>query len=119
MRAISLPFRLDGFGNVASSTDMVKIWADRVRTVMSTHMGERVMRSNFGAGLPSNLFEVAESVPESIKADIATAFSLWLPELTLQEVAIRENFEGNIDIEVFYSIPVLEPSSSRVYSVTL
>lgn len=119
MRAISLPFRLDGFGKVASTTDPARIWADRVRTVMSTHLGERVMRSSFGAGLPANLFDVAESAPDSLRADIAAAFNKWLPALTLEDVAIKENFEGEISIEVFYSLPPLEVNSDRIFSIDL
>lgn len=121
MRAISLPFRLDGFGNVATSTELPKIWADRVRSVVGTALGERVMRPSFGSGLPNNLFEVAVNAPGYADGQIQAAFLEWLPSLEFEgtQLVESESGEGNLSIVVFYRIPKFEHTSPQTYSVII
>lgn len=119
MRAISLPFRLDSFGNVASSNELPKIWADRVRTVVSTRHGDRVMRPSFGCALPNNLFDSAVNVPGYADGQIQAAFVRWLPEVEFQGTEIDEadSTEGNVGLNVLYRVPNYETTSPTTYSV--
>lgn len=121
MRAISLPFRFDGYGTIASTSDLSRIWADKVRTVVSTYPGERVMRPTFGARLPDNLFEAIEDTEELVVTDITDAFTEWLPEVTFEGVSIEESDEPNgvVQISVNYTIPNVLGDPDSSYSVII
>lgn len=104
--AISLPFKIDDFGNVATATSSSKIWADRVRTAVSTAVGERVMRVNYGTQIPVNFFENVSSVSEIIKEEVNQAFFNNLPELELEEtIVVIDEALGIVSAEVKYLLP--------------
>lgn len=109
MTAISLPFRIDGYGRVASTTDPSKIWADRVRSVLMTSFGERIMRPGFGSSVPEEVYDILDEVPELTYAAVAQAFSDFLPRLQFNDVQIvsEEEGDGTISLEVIYTLPDL------------
>lgn len=122
MKSISLPFRLDGYGRVAVTTDIKKIFADRVRTVISTYPGERVMRPTFGTFLPDDLFGDAESTESFISADVQDAFALWLPDLQFEDVEVieKDGPNGSVEVRINYTAPnVVSDANSPVYTVSL
>jgi len=119
MKAISLPFRLDSFGNVATSTDLQKIWADKVRTVVSTALGERVMRNDFGCSLPNNLFDIALDAPGFADGQIQAAFLAWLPEVDFVRTELEETEFGTVSLNVIYRIPKFEETNSTTYTVSI
>ena len=86
--AISLPFRIDGYGNVVKTTDQQKIWADRVASVIGTIKGERVMDKVFGTEIPKNMFENLPVVQEAIRREVANSFSAFLPKLRVETVDV-------------------------------
>jgi phage baseplate assembly protein W len=104
MRTLSLPFRIDGYGRVASTTDPSKINADRVRSVLMTSIGERVMRPTFGSFLPQTSFESFDEVVETAEETIVQAFAQFLPDLTFEGISVlSENPEdGELSIEITY-----------------
>ena len=104
--ALSLPFRLDAYGSVASTYDSSKVWGDRVLSVVGTLVGERVMNSDFGTYLATYLHENLEGNTEAIEKEVETAFSKWLPLLTLLNVEVSsDSSEGAISIEIVYQLP--------------
>jgi phage baseplate assembly protein W len=104
--AISLPFKIDDFGNIATSTSQSKIWADRVRSVIGTAVGERVMRVNFGTKIPVNFFENVFLVSETIKEEVNQAFFNNLPELELEEtIVVIDELLGLVNAEIKYFLP--------------
>lgn len=120
MKAISLPFRLDSYGKIATSEELPKIWADRVRTVVGTALGERAMRSTFGCSLPNNLFDVILSTPGYADGQIQAAFLEWLPEVEFEGTEVVGNEqEGNVSLNVYYRVPNYEQTSPLTYSILL
>jgi phage baseplate assembly protein W len=119
MKTISFPFRFDGFGKVAITSDMSRIWADRVRAVISTYPGERLMRSGYGTALPDDLFGSVSAAPEFIDIQVANAFSEWLPDVTLKGVNFIGSGESDIEMQVNYSVPTQEIDSDSVYTITI
>jgi phage baseplate assembly protein W len=104
--AISLPFKIDDFGNIATATSQSKIWADRVRSVIGTAVGERVMRVNFGTQIPVNFFENVSLVAETIKEEVNQAFFNNLPELELDEtIVVIDEALGTVNAEIKYFLP--------------
>ena len=115
MRQISLPFRLDGYGAVATTSDLSRIWADRVRSVIATSFGERVMRPDFGCPTPVHLFRGTESIETVMDVDHASAFADHLPQLTYRGI-IREPAaeNGDVSVEINYAIPGRSESLNSV-----
>lgn len=105
-KAIALPFSIDLFGNVSSSTDQRKIWADKVRSAVGTTIGERVMRPDFGGEIAFSVFSSQEEAVEAIKTNVAEVFSTQLPLLTLQNVSASfDATSGTVFADITYSLP--------------
>ena len=119
MKTISFPFRIDGFGNVATTTDPSRIWADRVRAVVSTYVGERIMRPDFGSNVARASFDVLSGLPDLLNSDMSVAFSRWLPGITFGGVTLTSDQEGTTHLAVNYSIPTLEKNSDTNYTITI
>lgn len=106
MTAISLPFRIDGYGRVAATSNELSMWADRVRTVITTYTGERLLRPTYGTEMPEDLFLAIADTPESVFADLSNAFSKFLPDLDLVDIAVIEEDEenGSVSLEIIYQV---------------
>lgn len=112
--AISLPMRVDAYGRTVLSSSMERIWADRVRCVIATTVGERAMRPDFGSRIPMGLMDAIPELPEMIQDAVASAFARHLQPLQLLSVDFVYSDEGNgeIDMRVNYAIPFLEKQYS-------
>jgi phage baseplate assembly protein W len=103
--AITLPFTI-GPNGVNKTQDYSKIWKDRVYGVVLTSFNERVMSPTFGTQVKSSLFENIDDAMAAIRQSIQIGFSKWLSTLTLNSViGSLDSDEGNLNIEVLYSIP--------------
>jgi phage baseplate assembly protein W len=103
--AITLPFTI-GPNGVNKTEDYSKIWKDRVYGVVLTSFNERVMAPTFGTQVKSSLFENIDDAMAAIRQSIQIGFSKWLSSLTLNSViGSLDADEGNLNIEVLYSIP--------------
>ena len=108
--AMTLPFTISAYGSVAQTTDQNKIWADRVRSVVGTLVGERVMRPKFGSNIPQNIFENESDKQSTLAAkledEIDGVFAKFLPLLTLNSVQVSfDDFENVVTAEIIYSLP--------------
>lgn len=118
--AISLPFGVDRYGKVGSTTDQSKIWADRVRSLIGTSLRERVMRPNFGTVIPFALFETSEVASTEIETEVKSAFLKFLPTLSLQEVTASFDEANNvINTSVIYALPNDEVVTTNIGLVVL
>lgn len=115
MKSISLPFRVDGYGRVATTSDLSKIWQDRVRSVVATSLGERLMRPSFGCPTPVHLFRNTDSIETVLDVDVATAFNKWLPGITYEGMEFYSTPDtGDIEVEIRYSVPARAESLDSV-----
>ena len=99
-RAISLPFSIDSYGNVASTKDQSKIWADRVRSVVGTTVGERLMRPDFGTSIPFATFSGRELVAEITRQELFASFESTkkqINELLDSELTEEKSYTKNIN----------------------
>jgi phage baseplate assembly protein W len=119
--AISLPFRIDDFGNVQQSTSQSKIWADRVKSVIGTSFGERVMLTGeYGTEIPINFFENMSEISEKISSEVRSAFSINLPTLELVETIVTlEEAIGTVYVEVSYLLPSKEQNAVTIGLATI
>ncbi len=113
--AISLPFSLDSSGNIVSTTNQDKIWADRVRAVLGTVLGERVMRPDFGTRVAFSSFDTRSGAEAIIRLEIERAFVLQLPLLNYVNVDFEFNETENIVMcNLLYELPNRKQATTRV-----
>ena len=114
-KAISLPFSIDTFGSVGTTTEQSKVWADRVRSVLGTSLRERVMRPTFGTLIPFSLFNNVENAIVEIKEEVTRAFSRQLKLLTLKDTFVEQDFYTNsLKVTVTYSLPNQETNKTSI-----
>ena len=116
--ALSLPFSVNPYGRISTTTERSKIWQDRVRSVIGTFLGERVMRPNFGADVVDAVHETSEEAVIIIETQVRQAFNTYLPTLTLTDVITNyDESTGIMEVEVVYSLP--EATVEDVSSTTI
>lgn len=113
--AISLPFSVDPYGKVRSTSDQSKIWADRVRSVLGTTIRERVLRPTFGTLIPFALFNTETGATAQVQAEVGKAFAQQLPLLTLDTVNVTvDQYTNVLTVEAVYGLPNNEVVSTVV-----
>jgi phage baseplate assembly protein W len=119
-KAIALPFSINSFGRVTDTTEMSKIWADRVRSVIGTALRERVMLPDFGTDIPSSVFETTEEADSQIQTEVIRAFNEQLSALTLDEVTSTfDEFTGVMNVDITYALPNDEVINTSIGLVSL
>jgi phage baseplate assembly protein W len=120
MKAISFPFTLDPFGKTTSTTNQKKVYQDRVLTLLSTAVGERPMRPNYGTNIGTAMFENQGKVEKAVNDAIRSAMSKWLPELTVNKINIVGFLDtGAVTVEINVTLPDFTEDSITVVSTTL
>lgn len=104
--AISLPFSINEFGSVSTSSSQEKIWQDRVRSAVGTAVGERLLRPDYGTEIPSTVLDNAEAAAELIKSQVELAFvrDLTLLKLDTVETSYSERTSA-LTVEIAYELP--------------
>ena len=118
--ALSLPFSIDSYGNVVSTTDPAKIWSDRVRAVIGTNLRERLMNPEFGTLVPSSFMETTDFASSLIQAEVQRAFSVQLPLLSLTSTsASYDEYSGLFNITILYDLPNNETVTTTVTLISI
>ena len=106
MSSIAVPFKFNEFGEVSSAVTESDYWKNQILLTLMTRFGERVMRPSFGSSIGDALFESADSAGEAALRAINTAFNVWLPKLSLNEVYPEMNEDtDSLVITVNYQLP--------------
>jgi len=114
-KTISLPFSIDTFGMVGTTTQQSKIWADKVRSVIGTSVRERVMRPTFGTLIPYALFDDEETAVMEVQNEVTSAFAKRLNLLTLIEVESEPGTTaGALNVTITYSLPNEEVQKTSI-----
>jgi phage baseplate assembly protein W len=117
---MSLPFRVDEYGTIAATIDQSKIWADRVRAVVGTAIGERVYRPEFGCAAATSVFETEEETEALLLSEIRNAFLDYLPLCLLEDVTVSIDEQTRIvNAEVTYTPPNSSTLSLQVGVATI
>jgi phage baseplate assembly protein W len=115
-----LPFRIDEYGTIAATVDPAKIWADRVRSVIGTAIGERVYRPEFGCTAATSVFETEEETEALLLTEIRNAFLDYLPACSLEDVTVVIDEQTRvINAEVTYTPPNSNTFSLQVGVATI
>ncbi len=113
----SFPPRPDGRGGIALVSDADKI-AQAVWIILSTPIGQRVMRPTFGSRLHELVF--APSNPETLglaELYVKEALEFWEPRIQLLEVqaSLHAEQQNVLLIKIHYLVKATHDERSLVY----
>jgi phage baseplate assembly protein W len=118
--ALAFPFSIDDYGNVVYTTDQSEIWAGRVKSVVGTVLGERVMRPTYGTDMKRVFFNTRDAAEDTIRKEISRVFTSYLPLLSLGDIAIDfSEFLGKAEVLITYTLPNLIEVQTSVGIVTI
>jgi phage baseplate assembly protein W len=118
---IDLPFTLSTKGKVNAVADnSSKAWKNKVLTLLSTGIGERIWYYNYGANLNELLFETSSEAIDLSKAAISEMFAVWAPELILEDlIAEYDETMASITFSIIYRLPNGETDSVKIITSSL
>ena len=117
---IAYPFSLDSTGSVNTTSSQAKIWADRVRAVVGTLQGERLMLQDFGTKIPTHVMDNEAAIIAHAKQEISEAMFNWLPNITINEIIVGQvELDGTMSVEIRYQLPNNTSSSVSVGMVAI
>jgi phage baseplate assembly protein W len=103
---IALPFAIDSYGKVNVTDQQPKLWADRVRSVIGTAIGERVVRPEFGSEISYAEFKTASDASSQIENTVVHSFETQLNRLRLQSVTTTlDEYTGTLNVTIVYALP--------------
>jgi phage baseplate assembly protein W len=117
-RAISYPFRMDSTG-VVYTTDINKIYLDRLLNILSTIAGQRPMRPAYGTDLKRGVYENGGDEIEGLKSAIHSAVSTWLPAITIADIYISYPDSGVSNVNVSAVFPDMTTQTVSINSTYL
>ena len=120
MKAISFPFTLNPFGKTTSTILQEKIYQDRILTLLSTAVGERPMRPDYGTNIGVAMFENQGKIEAAISQAVRSAVSNWIPEVTVENINVIKFLDsGQVAVELNVTLPDFTTTNIQVLSTTL
>ena len=118
---IDLPFDISSTGRVGFIADTDhKVWRNKVLSLLSIDIDERIWYHSFGANVNSLLFEGNTEAILSAKEAISEAFVIWAPELTLRDIqAFYDETLATISLNIIYQVPTGEVDSVKIVKESL
>ena len=118
--ALSLPFTVTSYGTVMSTTEQAKIWSDRVRAVIGTNLGERIMDPEFGTLVPEAFMQTTDDAESLIKTEVERAFATELTQLTFSSVTTTfDEYTNNLNVSITYSLPNSEETTVSIGTIAI
>jgi phage baseplate assembly protein W len=120
VKAIRFPFEIDKSGKIVSTTDSIKIYQDRVLTLLSTVVYQRPMMPQYGVDIARSLYETMDNMYASVGEAITRAMSYSLPYIKIKDVLIdlTSSIETGTNITVLIDLPNGSSSDVNVLSST-
>lgn len=118
--ALRIPFSIDKFGNVVTTTSQENIWADRIHSAIGTQIGERVMRPSYGTRTAKAAFETITTAEDIVRREVTRVFHEQLPLLSLEEIEFSFSQLTNVlTARIYYLLPNKEQTDIEIGVVTL
>lgn len=117
MSYLDLPYHVDGSGRTAITTDRYRRVRNLLEAVLFTAPGERVMRPEFGSGVPEMLFDSnSEALETAADFLIRSSVQRYLSDvLVLDQLAVSRD-QGELHISVVYSLVGEEEQQTETFS---
>ena len=118
---IDLPFRISDIGKVSYVADTDhKAWRNKVVTLLSIEIDERIWYHNFGVNVNSLLFQNSSSALMEARGSVEEAFIKWAPELTFKDVeSFYDKTTGVVTLNIIYQVPTGEVDSVKISTESL
>jgi phage baseplate assembly protein W len=101
---IDYPYRVDGEGRIARTTDDDYI-RDLIEQVLFTTPGERVNRPTFGSGLLQLVFAPnSDALAAALELTVQGALQQWLGDLIQVEGVRVVNEDSTLNVTVQYTV---------------
>tara|TARA_R100000008_G_scaffold60332_1_gene37906 strand:+ start:133 stop:501 length:369 start_codon:yes stop_codon:yes gene_type:complete len=105
-----LPLYKDTIDGYALNKTLKQTLSQNLKHVIMTIPGERVMNTDFGAGVAKYLFEnFTPDVESKIRNDVSMQVTKYVPGVIIEDMEFTSSEEqlGNplLSIKIFYSIP--------------
>tara|TARA_R110000824_G_scaffold169370_2_gene346485 strand:- start:287 stop:664 length:378 start_codon:yes stop_codon:yes gene_type:complete len=92
-----------------SEDDIVSAIRFNLKNIILTNPGERVMNSDFGAGILQRLFEHATpDVLSGMRSSILKQVSLWAPYVVIRDLQVSYTGENSVSISISYEVPEID-----------
>lgn len=114
------PIRVNAKGGLSYSNGPDRI-QDAIWIVLSTALGERVMREDFGAGVNDYVFQSnSDLMRAQLAAAVSAALTKWEPRIQLAGVTVQAGSEpSQVLIVIDYQIRSTNERSNLVYPLYL
>lgn len=118
---IDLPFDLSTYGRVGIVPDNdPKAWKNKILSLLSTGIDERIWYHNYGANLGSLAFETSYAAVEDARIALSEMFASWLPELQLLDTnAGFDESVGSVTVSISYKLPSGAADSVKINTASL
>lgn len=94
---ISIPFRLDKFGSVATTEDPNEQARQHVKSIVATEPGERVQMPTYGVPTKEFMFAPGvDKVSSELYRDIVTQIGAWEP--TIEVLGVTPSASNSLGI---------------------
>jgi phage baseplate assembly protein W len=118
--ALALPFTVNSYGTVNSTIEQSKIWSDRVRAVIGTNIGERIMNPDFGTVIPEAFMQTTDDAENTVKTEVERAFANELTQLTFSSVETSfDEYTNSLNVTITYSLPNSEQTTTTIGIITV
>ena len=114
------PIRVNAKGGISYSCGPDRV-QDAIWIILSTAVGERQMREDFGAGVNDYVFQSnSDVVRAQLKAAVSAALAQWEPRITNVNVSVQQGTEpSQVLIVVDYQISSTNELFNLVYPLYL
>lgn len=105
---------VNGPGMVAGEQDI----RESLEILMATHLGERVMRADYGAGLEDLLFEpISTTLITLLRDRVASAIRQYEPRILVDRIEVfqRDPAKGLVELVMDYRIAANNTRNNFVY----
>lgn len=104
-RMISLPFRFDAGGALASTSSPLDQLSHRVFSVIATQPGERVMRPTYGTDMASMVFEeIDDELQDLLTLEAGAALATFEPDAVLVGIEVESTDEyGRVQARIDFA----------------
>ena len=115
----SFPVHVDGRGGIALSADANEL-DQSIQIILGTHIGERVMRPDFGCRIHDLVFSPVNAETLSLaQRYVEDALGWWEPRIDVLEVVVATDASqksvGKLIITVHYQVRATKDERSLVY----
>lgn len=103
---IAYPFKLSFLGELQGTEDPVKVYTDRLLTLLSTSPGQRPMLPEYGTDVLRALYENDNQLEFSINQAVRSAVAVWIPEISIEEINVDlPDQEGKATVTILIQLP--------------